>query len=116
MSHDSVWWHIGHPQWWAYDPQECCIRSRLWKMTWSHEIWNKFQTLEASMDFLGLPKGIKPIRYKWIFKKKSDMEGNIYAYETWLVAKGFTQKYNVNYDKSFSSIVILKIGVLEIDD
>ena len=35
------------------------------------------------------PKGIKPIGCKWIFKKKTDMEGNVITYKARLVAKGY---------------------------
>ncbi|KAK9036842.1 hypothetical protein V6N11_021767 [Hibiscus sabdariffa] len=33
------------------------------------------------------PKGIKPIGCKWLFKKKTDMDGNVQAYKGRLVAK-----------------------------
>ena len=38
------------------------------------------------------PKGIKPIGCKWIFKKKTDMEGNVITYKVRLVDKGYCQK------------------------
>ena len=36
-----------------------------------------------------LTKGIKPIGCKWVFKKKTAMEGNVVTYKARLVAKGF---------------------------
>ncbi|KAK8694851.1 hypothetical protein V6N13_072395 [Hibiscus sabdariffa] len=33
------------------------------------------------------PKGIKPIGCKWVFKKKTDMDGNVHTYKGRLVAK-----------------------------
>ncbi len=27
------------------------------------------------------PEGVKPIGYKWVFKKKTDMEGNVITYK-----------------------------------
>ena len=33
------------------------------------------------------PEGIKPIRCKWIFKNKTDMEGNVVAYKARLMVK-----------------------------
>ena len=34
------------------------------------------------------PERIKPIGCKWIFKKKTDMEGNVITYKVKLIAKG----------------------------
>ncbi|KAK8593591.1 hypothetical protein V6N12_045668 [Hibiscus sabdariffa] len=37
------------------------------------------------------PEGIKPIGCKWVFKKKTDMDGNVQTYKGRLVAKGEEQ-------------------------
>ena len=36
--------------------------------------------------------GIKPIRYKWVFKKKTNMEGNMIIYKAMLLAKDYKQR------------------------
>ena len=57
------------------------------------------------VDALG---GIKPIGCKWIFKMKTDMEGNVITYKSRLVVKGYRKKQGVDYDETFSPIAMLK--------
>ena len=54
------------------------------------------------------PEGIKPIGCKWIFKKKTYMEGNVITYKSRFVAKGYRQKQGVDYDETFSPMAMLK--------
>ena len=63
---------------------------------------NKVWTLEV------LPEGRKAIQNKWIFKKKTDADGNVTVYKARLVAKGFSQVQGVDYDETFSPVVMLK--------
>ncbi|KAK8593576.1 hypothetical protein V6N12_045653 [Hibiscus sabdariffa] len=54
------------------------------------------------------PEGIKPIGCKWVFKKKTDMDGNVQTYKGRLVAKGFRQIHGVDYDETFSPVAMIK--------
>ncbi|KAK9008932.1 hypothetical protein V6N11_080408 [Hibiscus sabdariffa] len=54
------------------------------------------------------PEGIKPIGGKWVFKKKTDMDGNVQTYKGRLVAKGFRQIHGVDYDETFSPVAMFK--------
>ncbi|KAK8665988.1 hypothetical protein V6N13_006141 [Hibiscus sabdariffa] len=54
------------------------------------------------------PEGIKPIGCKWVFKKKTDMDGNVQTYKGRLVAKGFRQIHDVDYDETFSPVAMFK--------
>ena len=45
---------------------------------------------------------------KWIFKRKTDADGNFTVYKARLVAKGFRQIQGVDYDVTFSPVAMLK--------
>ena len=46
--------------------------------------------------------------HKWIFKKKTDADGNITVYTARLVVKGFRQVQGVDYNETSSPIAMLK--------
>ena len=68
---------------------------------------NKVWALEV------LPEGRKAIQNKWIFKRKTDADGNVTVYKARLVAKGFSQVQGVDYDETFSPVAMLKsVGIM----
>ncbi|GKB73967.1 retrotransposon protein, putative, ty1-copia subclass, partial [Tanacetum coccineum] len=59
-------------------------------------------------NLVDLPPNCKIVRSKWLFKKRIDMDGNIRTYKARLIAKGFTQTYGVDYEKTFSPVADIK--------
>nr|GEV13491.1 hypothetical protein [Tanacetum cinerariifolium] len=48
-----------------------------------------------------LPPNCKTVGSKWLFKKKTDMDGNVHIYKARLVAKGYTQTQGLIMRKHF---------------
>ena len=68
---------------------------------WATEI----ESLRANdvWDLVELPKDRKTVGSKWVFKLKVAADGSIDRYI--LVAQGFSQKFGVDYDETFCTVV-----------
>nr|GEZ40783.1 alcohol dehydrogenase, C-terminal [Tanacetum cinerariifolium] len=55
-----------------------------------------------------LPPNCKIVGNKWIFKKKTNMDGIVHTYKAHLVAKGYTQLFGVNYEETFSPVADIR--------
>ena len=53
-------------------------------------------------------KGVNIIGTKWIFRNKTNEEGNIIRNKARLVAQGYTQVEGVNFDENFSPVIYIK--------
>nr|GEU84177.1 retrotransposon protein, putative, Ty1-copia subclass [Tanacetum cinerariifolium] len=60
------------------------------------------------IHILDLPPNGKIVGSKWLFKKKTDMDGAVHIYEARLMAKGYTQTPEINYEKTFSPVAYIK--------
>ena len=52
-------------------------------------------------DLETIPKIVKTVGCKWVYKTKLDSQENIERYKARLVAKGFVQREGIDYNETF---------------
>nr|GFC30159.1 hypothetical protein [Tanacetum cinerariifolium] len=56
-----------------------------------------------------LPPNANVVRSKWLYKKKTNMDGKVHTYKARLVAKGCTQTYGIDYEETFSPVADIRV-------
>ncbi|XP_028064732.1 uncharacterized protein LOC114267861 [Camellia sinensis] len=81
---------------------------------WSNPLWqqaisDELQALDKThtWDVVDLPPGKSVMSCKWVYKLKTHSEGSIECYKAHLVAWGFTQEYEIDYEETFASVARL---------
>lgn len=73
-----------------------------WRQAMAEEL-KSFEDNQA-WELVSIPKDSSVVKCKWVLKKKYDSEGNV-RFRARLVAKGYTQKYGVDYEETFAPVV-----------
>jgi hypothetical protein len=76
-------------------------------LNWKAVMDSEYSALmrNKTLTLVPLVTGRNLIEYKWIYKIKCKTDGSIDRYNTRLVAKGFKQRYDIDYDDTFSRVV-----------
>lgn len=76
------------------------------KAQWLAAVQDELLSFEknSAWELVDVPKDGTIVQCKWVLRKKYDSENNV-LYRARLVAKGFTQKYGVDYTETFSPVV-----------
>ena len=74
---------------------------------WKAAADSEYQSLlkNETWELVELPPGRKAITCRWVFKVKHDENGQVERFKGRLVAKGFLQKFGVEFDETFSPVV-----------
>lgn len=55
-------------------------------------------------ELVDAPRGVTIVKSRWVFKRKVKSDNEV-QYRARIVAKGFTQKFGLDYDETFSPVV-----------
>ena len=73
---------------------------------WKEAINNEVESILQihTLELVDLPPGLKPLGYKWIFKKKMKADGSIDKYKVRPVVKGYNKKEGLYYFDTYSPV------------
>jgi len=75
---------------------------KLWKEAMVDEMASLHKN--EDWDLVELPAGRKPIGSRWVFKKRTNVEGKVEKYKARLVAKGYSQVLGIDFGDIFSLV------------
>nr|GEU54606.1 integrase core domain, putative [Tanacetum cinerariifolium] len=78
------------------------LKSKKWLDAMNAEIQSMIDNMVWVL--VDLPPNCKIVGSKWIYKRKTDMDGIVHTYKARLVGKGYTQTFMVDYEETFSPV------------
>jgi histone deacetylase 1/2 len=87
------------------EPRDHC--AALASPHWRAAMESEYTALQRNKTWRLVPPraGLNIIDCKWVFKIKHKSDGSIERYKAHLVAKGFKQRYGLDYEDTFSPVV-----------
>jgi hypothetical protein len=73
---------------------------------WQHAMAEEIAALErtGTWNLVPCPPPVRPITCKWVYKVKTHSDGSLERYKACLVARGFQQEHDRDYDETFAPI------------
>jgi hypothetical protein len=77
---------------------------------WRLAMIDEITSIEANgtWELVDPPPGQRPIGFKWVYKLKKDATGIIVRHKACLVAKGYAQRFGIDYDEVFTPVARLE--------
>lgn len=74
---------------------------------WRSAVNDELNSLKENntWSIVDLPKDVIPIDSKWVFKIKRNCDGNLVKYKARLVARGFNQKFGIDYFDTYAPVI-----------
>jgi histone deacetylase 1/2 len=82
---------------------EQALGDKNWAAAMDAEYWALVEN--KTWHLVPKPKGKNVIGCKWVYKIKRKSDGSIDRYKGRLVAKGYKQRYGIDYEDTFSPVV-----------
>lgn len=89
----------------TYNEAVTCNEREQWILAMKEELSSLLDN--DTWELTNLPQNQKPIGCKWVYKIKTNENGNVTRYKARLVAQGFSQKYGSDYDQVFAPVAKL---------
>lgn len=72
-------------------------------------MYEEMKALQRNLtwELVSVPREIKTIGWRWVYTIKLNVYGGIDRYKAMLVAKGYAQKYGVDYQEIFAPVTKL---------
>ena len=73
---------------------------------WQEAVNDEIDSIMSNNTWIlvDLPPGSKPIKNKWVFRRKFNYDGSIQTFKARLVAKGFAQKKGLDYFDTYAPV------------
>nr|GEU31249.1 hypothetical protein [Tanacetum cinerariifolium] len=98
-------WDLGEPT--NYKAALLNPESNKWLNAMNVEI--QFMKDNEVWELVELPPDPKTVGHKWLFKKKTNIDGVVHTYKARLVAKGFTNIQRIDYEETFSLVTDIEL-------
>ena len=90
----------------ALNDEPVTIRGALKNKRWKLACKDEIDSIDKNETWVLVekPHGVKLIGLKWVFKIKRNADGSINKFKSRLVAKGYVQEHDIDYDEVFAPV------------